>query len=113
MLGLLNSKLLNFWFKYMYINDDKLFPHIQKNQLESIPILLNDSTDQYKELRNLIVSQAKNLLRFYHERSEMLMNTRGQQIARKIDYCEDKIDTAVYQLYGLTDEEIAIVEGDT
>jgi hypothetical protein len=113
LLGLLNSKLLNFWFKYMYVNDDKLFPHIQKNQLESIPILSVDSTKHQKELRDLIVSQAKNLLRFYREKSEMILNPRGQQIETKIDYCEDKINAAVYALYGLTAEEIAIIEGAT
>ncbi len=33
-----NSKLLNYWFFHTYINDDSVFPHIQKNQLESIPV---------------------------------------------------------------------------
>ena len=113
LLGLLNSKLLDFWFKYMYVNDDKLFPHIQKNQLESIPILLTNTTEHQKELRNVIVSQAKNLLRFYNEGGEMFMSPQKQQIERKIGYCEDKIDAAVYKLYGLTEEEIAIVEANT
>jgi hypothetical protein len=113
LLGLLNSKLLDFWFKYVYGNDDKLFPHIQKNQLESIPILLADSIKPQKELRDLIALHAKNLLRFYREKNEMFMNPRGQQIETKIDYCEDTMNSAVYQLYGLTAEEIAIVEGDT
>jgi hypothetical protein len=113
LLGLLNSKLLNFWFKYMYGNDDKVFPHIQKNQLESIPILMVGSTQQHKELRDLIVLRAKNLLRLYRERSEMLMNPRGHQIETKIDHCEDAINAAVYKLYGLTDAEIAIIENDS
>ena len=110
LLGLLNSRLVNFWFKYMYGNDDKLFPHIQKNQLESIPILPIGSTKEKNELCDAITSQAKNLLRFYREKSEMFMSSRVHQIERKIDYCEDKIDDAVYRLYGLTDEEIALIE---
>jgi predicted DNA-binding helix-hairpin-helix protein len=95
----------------MYVNDDKLFPHIQKNQLESIPIILIDSTERQKELRHMIISQAKNLLRFYDEKSEILMSPRGEQLERKIDYCEDKINELVYALYALSPEEIAIVEG--
>lgn len=37
-LALGNSKLMNYWFFHTYVNDDNVFPHIQKNQLESIPI---------------------------------------------------------------------------
>ena len=33
------------------------------------------------------------------------------QIQTKIDYCENKINEIVYQLYELTEEEIKIVEG--
>ena len=38
-LALGNSKLINFWFFNTYVNDDKIFPHIQKNQLDSIPVI--------------------------------------------------------------------------
>jgi hypothetical protein len=31
---------------------------------------------------------------------------------KKITYCEDKINQLVYQLYGLTEEEIKIMEGE-
>ncbi|HET9137705.1 MAG TPA: hypothetical protein VFO76_13820 [Candidatus Kapabacteria bacterium] len=33
------------------------------------------------------------------------------QLERKCEYLDNEIDKLVYQLYGLTDEEIAIVEG--
>ena len=41
------------------------------------------------------------------------MSPQKQQIERTIGYCEDKIDAAVYELYGLTDEEIAVIEGNS
>ena len=34
-----------------------------------------------------------------------------KQFQTKIDYCEDRINKIVYELYGLTEEEIKIVEG--
>ena len=37
-LALANSKLINYWFFHTYVNDDSVFPHIQKNQLDSIPV---------------------------------------------------------------------------
>ena len=33
------------------------------------------------------------------------------QLQRKIDYLDKQINELVYKLYGLTDEEIRIVEG--
>ncbi len=38
---------------------------------------------------------------------------RREQIQREIDATDRQIDALVYQLYGLTDDEIAIVEAAT
>jgi len=38
-------------------------------------------------------------------------DTQKESIKRQIEYTEKQIDTLVYQLYGLTEEENAIVEG--
>lgn len=38
LLAVLNSKLTTFWFNVGFMNIDGIFPHIQKNQLEAIPI---------------------------------------------------------------------------
>lgn len=40
----------------------------------------------------------------------MKLANQGGQIQRAIDHAEKKIDELVYELYGLTDEEIEIVE---
>jgi hypothetical protein len=37
-LGVFNSEPANQWFQTVFMNDDRLFPHIQKNQLEAIPL---------------------------------------------------------------------------
>jgi len=33
-----------------------------------------------------------------------------EQIKSRIEYCEDKINEIVYELYGLTEEEVKIIE---
>ena len=38
------------------------------------------------------------------------LDTHRQQLQRAIDHAENKIDELVYELYGLTEEEIEIVE---
>ena len=35
---------------------------------------------------------------------------RIEQIQSRIEYCEDKINGIVYELYGLTGEEVRIIE---
>ena len=43
LLGILNSNLITFWFNTAFLNGDSLFPHIQKNQLDSIPIKIGSN----------------------------------------------------------------------
>jgi DNA-binding protein H-NS len=46
---------------------------------------------------------------------EQVAKARGEQermvIQRQISDADEKIDALVYELYGLTDKEIAVVEG--
>ena len=91
-LGLCNSKLINFWFFNTYVNDDKLFPHIQKNQLDSIPIIIPNNTKSITDLVNQILSAKK------------------ENPMANISELEGQIDRLVYDLYNLTDSEIGIVE---
>lgn len=46
--GILNSKLIGYWFKHLFTLTDKLFPYIRKSQLEFIPIA--DTTGQADEV---------------------------------------------------------------
>jgi hypothetical protein len=102
LLALLNSALMNFWFKKSFLNEDELFPHIQKNQLEAIPIknLDNNKQKPFIDLVDKILAITKD--------DDYLENPAKQAKVR--DY-EKQIDQLVYRLYGLTDEEIKIVEG--
>lgn len=36
--AILNSKLINYWFKHVFISTDELFPYLRVSQLEKIPI---------------------------------------------------------------------------
>jgi hypothetical protein len=94
-LGLCNSKLVNFWFFNTYINDDKLFPHIQKNQLDSIPIPSVTAQQQLPIIT--LVNQ--------------ILSAKKENPAADTSALEREIDKLVYGLYGLTDEEIAVIEG--
>ena len=94
LLGLINSKLFQFyWFKKFYDNK-ATFPKIKKGPLESLPI---------KEPTNEIVGSFSSLV-------NTILETKKQSPSADTTHLESQIDQLVYQLYDLTEEEIAIVE---
>ena len=50
------------------------------------------------------------LLQLNEEKQHAKLHSKIDQIQNRIDYCEQRINEIVYELYGLTDEEIALVE---
>ena len=113
LLGLLNSKVVNFWFKNIYVNDDTLFPHIQKNQLASIPIPIIDLTKKSdKEIHDKLVNLVDNMI----EINKKLHSEKNPDVVtmlrRQVEAIDGEIDRLVYGLYGLSEEEIKIVENN-
>lgn len=91
-LGLLNSSLIRFWHK-------KVFPtglHIKISQLKTIPIPAATSAQQ-QPIINLV---------------DTILAAKKKDPSADTSKQEAEIDKLVYKLYGLTPEEIAIVEGD-
>ena len=77
-----------------------LFPKIKKSQIESIPIYNLDLTNSDdREKYDLIVASVDQIL-------TIKRNTPDADVSK----LEDEIDQMVYLLYGLTCEEIDIVE---
>jgi len=101
LLALLNSTLLNFWFKKSFLNEDMLFPHIQKNQLEVIPIKIIDNTEKQK-----LINVVDKILTITKD-DDYLQNEIKQ---KKVKEYEKQIDGLVYKLYDLNLEEIEVVE---
>ena len=159
-LCILNSKLVNFWFK-------KLFPaglHIKTNQMEQIPIptVPIESQQPFISLADTMLSLHKQLLekraRFLHRLSENFEGVKitsalqtfdqmdfkafvgelkkqkiklslaeqdewedyfnqyrndCQQLSEQITGTDREIDLRVYQLYGLTYDEVKTIDPDT
>ncbi|OQA02348.1 MAG: Type IIS restriction enzyme Eco57I [Bacteroidetes bacterium ADurb.Bin408] len=108
-LGILNSKFLEFYFKQFISPNTKLFPKIRIVQLQEIPIPDNSEKQKVIELEKIV----QQILLLYSEKQQTTLRSTSEQIQSKIDYCEDRINEIVYQIYGLTANEIKIVEGDT
>jgi len=94
-LGVLNSRLLEFWYFNTYGEKDrKTFPHLTQGKVLTFPIPKNFS--EYEKLFNNLVDKILNKKQFGE-------NTR---------ILENKIDLMLYKLYKLNFDEIRLVNGN-
>lgn len=111
-LGLLNSKVLDFYLKRISTPMQNGFFRYFTQFIERLPIRsinFSDSTDKARHDRmESLVEQMLDL----HKRLTTAQDTGEHgRLQRLIDSTDQQIDALVYELYGLTPEEIAIVEG--
>lgn len=95
-LGLVNSTLMNFFHDSMRVKATDLHPQILVSNLKKLPIRIASNDEQ-----DAISSLVKKIL---------AMKQRDPDA--DTTPLEREIDQLVYKLYGLTQEEIAIVEGN-
>ena len=90
LLGIINSKLISFWFivRFAKLQRD-LFPQFKLNELEKFPIVNLDGQNEQIELISLVDKIIK-------DPTSKLLN--------------DKIDNLVYDLYSITSEEKIHIE---
>ncbi|MND38239.1 Type IIS restriction enzyme Eco57I [compost metagenome] len=96
-LALISSKLLSYFFiKNTAKSVRKMFPKIILNDLRKFPIKVRKINEQQPFI-DLI---------------DQIIFIKKQDSKSDTTIFEDQIDQLVYQLYGLTEEEIKIVEGE-
>lgn len=101
LLGILNSKLINWIFLKQFMNKD-----IYAYQLEQIPIPKNISYKQETEIIKLV----DQLLSLNKELQTVTLADKKEQLENRISFTEDKINQIIYDLYDLTTEERKQIE---
>ena len=108
-LGLINSKLI-FWYLEKLSNDFRGgWITCTKQYMEKLPIKAKESNQiTYKKICDLVQFETDSI------KNITLAKTPAEKTAlqRQIDATDKQIDQLVYQLYGLTEDEIMIVEGE-
>ena len=105
-LGVLNSTLLNYLLKQLSLNTN-----ITINDLELLPIRSIDFSDSVDKSRHdHMVRLVERMLVLHQQFSASQIPQTSNILQRQIAATDKQIDQLVYQLYGLTDEEIKIVE---
>ena len=111
-LGILNSKLATYFIKKVALDlTHGAFTKMRTNQLARLPIHKIDFSNkseraQYNKMGKLI----EKMLDVHKRQSEAKIPSDKESFQRQADATDKQIDQLVYQLYGLTDEEIKIVE---
>ncbi|MFZ3133089.1 Eco57I restriction-modification methylase domain-containing protein [Methanothrix sp.] len=109
LLGILNSPFIGWYFKKKFqISEEDTFPQIM---IRDILQLFIPTTDVARHDR--MVSQVDRMLSLHKQLQEARTPHDEIALKRQIEATDRQIDSLVYELYGLTEEEIGIVEGST
>ena len=112
-LALINSKLLNFFFKkYFTTKKEDIFPEIQSYHINELPIYKIDLENKKdKETHDKLVNLVDSIIELNKKMFEENNPNTKTMLRRRVEAIDSEIDKIVYGLYGLTEEEIKIVEG--
>jgi hypothetical protein len=115
LLGLLNSSLGCFYFKRTCAGlegKNETYLRFFGQYLEGFPVCTMETADKAdKALHDKMVSLVNQMLSFNKRLREAKTDHEKTSLQRQIDTVDQQIDQLVYELYGLTEEEIKIVEG--
>jgi len=111
LLGLINSKLISFFWQIMFADFKSSFPQVTIFSLSQLPVcLINESNPADRERRDQIVRLVERMLAAKQDLVSAYTDRDRNFYERKCADLERQIDKLVYELYRLTDEDIAIIE---
>lgn len=104
-LALLNSDLMNWYYNKEFSNESKLTVNLSKEYLSEIPIkeISLEKQQQFTELVENMLQLNKDLAECKTPKDEKLLKLQ-------ITKTDEKINQLVYELYDLSDKEIAIID---
>ncbi|GAI69416.1 unnamed protein product [marine sediment metagenome] len=112
LLGLLNSKLISWWYQGLIPEKGRVFAEVKVVNLKKLPIRTVDfSNPEDKVQHDKLVALVDNMLELQKKYHETRMERDKELYERQIKIVDAQIDRLVYDLYGLTEEEIEIIEG--
>ncbi len=106
MLALLNSSLFSYLYSNLYPFKGNVFPEIRIGNLGELPIkkIEKEKQKEIVKLVNIILDLNKQL------QKTLANSDRWGSVKKEIKKTDKEIDEKVYELYGLREEEIRIIE---
>lgn len=110
--GLLNSKLLDRFLQSFSSPFSGGYYAYNRQYIEQLPIHKIDfSSPTDKSRHDKVVALVNSMLVLHKQLAAMKSVAQKDILQRQIEATDRQIDQLVYQLYGLTEQEIALVEG--
>jgi hypothetical protein len=94
-LGILNSKLIEWFYKTESLESGRLFPQVKIERLRNLPIIISKDKNIIKQIENIVGKT---------------IESKSSNPDKDTHKLENQIDELVYKLYDLTGEEINIIE---
>jgi N-6 DNA Methylase/TaqI-like C-terminal specificity domain len=109
LLGILNSRLMSFYFLSVY-GGDRLhggYLRIGPPQLRTLPV---PEYDQASDIHRALAERVRRLLAVWERRPVAAASAEPALATRQVQVLEEQIDQLVYRIYGLSDAERLVVE---
>ena len=112
LMGILNSKLFTFVYRLLALETGRVLAQVKPTVLNQLPIRVIDHANKAGQTaHDKLVALVEKMLTLHQQLAAAKTPQDATLLQRQIDATDRQIDQLVYQLYGLTDEEIALVEG--
>jgi hypothetical protein len=113
-LGLLNSKIINMYLKSFSTPFSGGYYAYSRQYIEKIPIRTIDFTNPTdKSQHDKMVTLVEQMLELYKQLATAKLPQKKTVLKRHIEATDRQINELVYELYGLTEKEIKIVETES
>jgi len=107
-MAVMQSKLFLFIYKVSNQGESRVIPQVKASKLENLPF------PDFNKSQSIVAKLHERCQKMYYLNGKHITARTPQEqtaLKREISATDEHIDQLVYQLYGLTDEEIKIVEG--
>lgn len=105
-LSIFNSRYINYVYRRMVLETGRVFPQVKIKYLKQLPFILPKT-----DIQRYLVELSRKMLKLNKEIRKVPENSdKWNATESEIDKTDKKIDEEVYKLYGLTPEEIKIIE---
>jgi len=112
-LGILNSQLMDFFFKAKCLTNKDSIAQVKKVDLDILPIIdLNLKNSADKSRHDRLVALVDKMLTIVPKLREATSESEKAALQNAVTTTDAEINRLVYGLYGLTEDEIALVEGE-
>ena len=112
LVAIINSKLIAYFWRTMFADFKASFPQVTIFSLSQIPIFKIDVSKAADKARcDKVVALVDKMLGLTPKLRAVTSDSERRTLQNAVTATDQQIDQLVYDLYGLTAEEIALVEG--